>query len=130
MHANSIAILYVMETLLDTMDLRGCQLCVLGEAIKLGRDSTCWVHFLVTLVTKSSCLFDVLECLYEFVLSLLVRSLLRILYVLVSDKRESALSVKSCLSIITMATPLCAVSTTLDWSSLTCLMGLHSSMMS
>ena len=39
----------------------------LREAIEFGRDSTSWVHFPVNLVTKSSCLFDVSECLYEFV---------------------------------------------------------------
>ena len=38
-----------------------------GEAITFEGDNTSLVHFPVPLVTKSSCLFDILEHLYEFV---------------------------------------------------------------
>ena len=38
-----------------------------GKTIKLGGNSTSWVQFPVFLVTESSSLFYVLECLYKFV---------------------------------------------------------------
>ena len=65
----------------------------------------------------------------SFFLSLVVGSLGIVLYVLVSLSRAAALSVYCCLSMMTMATPLSTVNTTLYWSSLISLMALNSSLM-
>ena len=43
------------------------------ETIKLGRDCTCWIQFLVLLVDESSRMFYVLKCLYEFVFEFIGR---------------------------------------------------------
>ena len=76
---------------------------------------------------ESSCLFDVLEYANEFVFSLMVGSLGMVLYVLVSLSSPMALSMYCCLSMMTIATPLSAVNTTLDWSSLSSMIALNSS---
>ena len=67
MYASSFAISYVMEPLLDTIGMRGCQLCVFWGGHKTLGDNTCWVHVMGGLVSESSCLFDVPKCLCEFV---------------------------------------------------------------
>ena len=61
-------------------------------------------------------------------LSFVVGSLGIVLHVLVSLSRAVALSMYCCLSMLTMATPLSAVNNTLDWSSLSSLMDLNSSL--
>ena len=58
----------------------------------------------------------------------MVGSLGIVLYVLVSLSRAVALSMYYCLSMVTMATPLSVVNATLDWSSLSSLMALNSSL--
>ena len=60
-------------------------------------------------------------------LCLLVGSLGMVLQVLVSLSNPMALSVYSCLSMMTIATPLSVVNTTLDQSSLRSLIALNSS---
>ena len=56
-----------------------CQFVNFRKAIKCRGDSTGWVHFPVGCFTESYFLFDVLECGDEFVLSLVVGSLLMVL---------------------------------------------------
>ena len=65
-----------------------------GEAIKFGGNSTGRIHLFIFGVVEPSCLFDVPEVLLlDLFLSLLVGSLLMILYVLVSCSRACALLV-------------------------------------
>ena len=68
MPANFLATPYVMDPLLETLGLRGCQLYEFWEGHKTWGDCTYRVNLAVHGVLKSSCLFDVLEYANEFVL--------------------------------------------------------------
>ena len=57
MYASSFATPYVTEPLLNTMGLRGCQLCVFWGGCKMWGDRTCGIQFPVLGVSDSSRLF-------------------------------------------------------------------------
>ena len=68
MLANSLATPYVMDPLLETMGLRGCQFYVFWGGHKIwGGSCSSRVHLPVTEVTELSLVFDVPECLGESV---------------------------------------------------------------
>ena len=62
-----------MESLLDTMDPRGCQLYGFWGGNETWGDRNSGIQFPVLLVTESFRLFYVLECLYEFVFEFICR---------------------------------------------------------
>ena len=56
-----------MDPLLNMMGLRGCQLCELWEGHNILGNCSGGIHFAVTVVTETSSVFNVPECLGKFI---------------------------------------------------------------